>query len=125
MNCSHTLEEKTFKNGTKHLWCPVCKRHRSRGPNLAAKSKFLKRKFGDHFYTYPAWLDLRYKVLAKGPRVCALCGSPEKPLHVDHIKPRSKYPELSLSLDNLQILCASCNLGKGADDEQDFREEPK
>jgi hypothetical protein len=34
-------------------------------------------------------------------------------LHVDHVKPRSKYPELALDLDNLQILCAACNTRKG------------
>ncbi len=44
------------------------------------------------------------------------------PLHVDHIKPRSKYPDLALDINNLQILCESCNLGKGAWDETDFRE---
>ena len=38
-------------------------------------------------------------------------------LHVDHIKPRSKFPELELSLDNTQVLCADCNLGKGAWDD--------
>jgi hypothetical protein len=40
------------------------------------------------------------------------CYSTTKPLHVDHIKPVSKYPELKLEFDNLQILCENCNLGK-------------
>lgn len=37
------------------------------------------------------------------------------------MKPRSKYPELALDPDNLQVLCKACNLGKLAWDETDFR----
>jgi 5-methylcytosine-specific restriction endonuclease McrA len=46
-------------------------------------------------------------------------------MHVDHIKPRWKYPELSLSFENLQVLCKDCNLGKGGWDETDWREPEK
>lgn len=49
------------------------------------------------------------------------CGEKKK-LHVDHIKPRSKYPELQLTLSNLQVLCHDCNMGKSAWDETDWRE---
>jgi 5-methylcytosine-specific restriction endonuclease McrA len=42
-------------------------------------------------------------------------------IHIDHILPRSKYPELSLVFDNLQVLCESCNLGKSNKDETDWR----
>ena len=43
-----------------------------------------------------------------------VCGASGKQtvLHVDHIKPRSKYPELALDPNNLQVLCKDCNLGK-------------
>jgi len=44
-------------------------------------------------------------------------------LHVDHIKPRSKYPELSLTFSNLQILCEDCNFGKSNIDQTDWRPE--
>ncbi|WP_425289641.1 HNH endonuclease [Shewanella algae] len=33
-------------------------------------------------------------------------------LHVDHILPRSKYPHKALDINNMQILCEDCNLGK-------------
>jgi 5-methylcytosine-specific restriction endonuclease McrA len=41
-------------------------------------------------------------------------------LEVDHVKPRSKYPELALDLDNTQILCRACNSKKGTA-ETDYR----
>jgi len=34
--------------------------------------------------------------------------------HVDHIKPKSKYPDLAYDKTNLQVLCEECNIGKGA-----------
>ena len=70
------------------------------------------------------WRALRMKVLDKyGPR-CMCCGAtPEHgvKMHVDHIKPRRKYPELALSFDNLQVLCEECNHGKGNWNETDWR----
>lgn len=70
------------------------------------------------------WTNLRYRALQLHGRKCQCCGAkpPDVVLHVDHIKPRSKYPELSLSLDNLQILCAACNKGKSNVYEDDFRQ---
>lgn len=76
------------------------------------------------FYNTKAWLNLRLKALALYGRRCVSCGaSPQSGavLHVDHIKPRSLYPELALDIDNLQILCQACNLGKMASMEQDWR----
>ena len=49
-----------------------------------------------------------------------VCGSTER-IHVDHIKPRSKYPELELDINNLQVLCEDCNIGKSNIDETDWR----
>ena len=42
-------------------------------------------------------------------------------IHVDHIKPRSKYPHLALVFENMQILCEDCNLGKSNVDATDWR----
>ena len=78
------------------------------------------------FYMCKAWRELRYKALKKHGAKCQCCGAtPEssgKPMHVDHVKPRSKFPNLELVLSNLQILCEDCNLGKGGWDETDWRE---
>ena len=76
------------------------------------------------FYDSRDWQELRYKALKKYGRKCSCCGKTQADgavLHVDHIKPRSKYPELALDINNLQILCEDCNLGKGAWDDTDFR----
>lgn len=67
------------------------------------------------FYASAKWLSLRYQALEKFGNRCACCGaqaSDQISMHVDHIKPRSRYPELALEISNLQILCDACNLGK-------------
>lgn len=76
------------------------------------------------FYQSDAWRHVRYQALKKHGAACQCCGAkgrPGHPLHVDHIKPRSKFPELELDLSNLQILCEDCNLGKRAWDDTDWR----
>lgn len=71
-----------------------------------------------------AWLALRFKALTKYGRKCMCCGAapPKVILHVDHVKPRFFYPQLALDINNLQVLCELCNLGKGAKYFDDFRE---
>jgi hypothetical protein len=78
----------------------------------------------DPFYESREWLQLRYQALKRSNGRCACCGHPPRKgnsLHVDHIKPRSKHPELALVLDNLQVLCGNCNLGKSNTDQTDWR----
>ena len=53
---------------------------------------------------------------------CMKCGA-NKPLEIDHIKPKSIYPELYDYLDNMQILCRSCNKQKGFTLESDYRKD--
>lgn len=76
------------------------------------------------FYGSDAWRRVRYRALRRHGGLCQCCGTPPKvgaPLHVDHIKPRSRFPELALELSNLQVMCVDCNLGKGASDTIDWR----
>lgn len=75
----------------------------------------------DAFYRSRAWRQLRLKAFARYGRKCACCGARNTELHVDHIKPRSKFPKLALDIRNLQILCRDCNLGKSNVLEADFR----
>lgn len=67
------------------------------------------------FYSSRAWKILRYQAFEKYGNKCQCCGagpSDDIKLHVDHIKPRSKHPDLAFDLNNLQILCEDCNVGK-------------
>lgn len=73
------------------------------------------------FYESDAWRQLRYKVIKANGRKCQACGTVNKQIHVDHIKPRSKFPELELTFSNLQVLCIDCNLGKSNLDDTDWR----
>jgi hypothetical protein len=79
------------------------------------------------FFASRAWRELRYKVLASLGGKCCLCGRTAHHgvvLHVDHIRPASKYPDLRLDFDNLQVLCEDCNIGKSNKDASDWRSKP-
>ena len=68
-----------------------------------------------NFYLTGKWKRLRHLAFERYGNKCACCGATPNSgaqLHVDHIKPRSKYPELELDINNLQILCSVCNEGK-------------
>lgn len=77
-----------------------------------------------NFYETERWRRLRYEALKIHGRRCLVCGAGPHSgaiLHVDHIEPRSKRPDLELSLTNLQVLCEDCNLGKSNRDNIDWR----
>jgi hypothetical protein len=70
------------------------------------------------------WAEVRHEALVKYGAKCQCCGASRLTgavIHVDHIKPRSKYPHLELELDNLQVLCELCNIGKSNISEHDWR----
>lgn len=69
------------------------------------------------------WKALRKEVIKEQGRACLKCGATPslKDLHIDHIKPYKKYPELVLCKDNLQVLCKRCNFAKSFIDETDYR----
>jgi hypothetical protein len=78
------------------------------------------------FYDSRPWQRIRYQALLRNDGRCECCGNrPTEgaPLHVDHIKPRSRFPALELDLSNLQVLCRDCNLGKSNKDATDWREQ--
>ena len=65
--------------------------------------------------------SLVYRVLKEAKGRCALCGATkdERPLDIDHIKPRSKGGKTVY--ENLQVLCSKCNRTKRDTDDTDFR----
>lgn len=91
------------------------------------KKKKKQTRFTGDFYKSEEWRKLRYRVIQKYGAKCMLCGRSHSEhgvvIHVDHIKPRSKHPELDLNFDNLQVLCEDCNIGKSNNDENDYRQE--
>ena len=56
--------------------------------------------------------EQRERVFMRDGRACQLCGTDEGEMHIDHIIPRKVGGDHSL--DNLRVLCKSCNLRKGA-----------
>ena len=61
------------------------------------------------------WFKFRYRIIELHGNKCQCCGATPATgaiIQVDHIKPRSIYPELALVESNAQILCRVCNLGK-------------
>lgn len=77
------------------------------------------------FIVSSGWLKLRYQVLKSFGARCQCCGATKDDgvrIDVDHIKPRSLYPELALDFANLQVLCGPCNLGKSNRDSTNWRE---
>lgn len=70
----------------------------------------------DAFYSSSEWRAIRRKVIDEDGRRCASCVKTiveDDDLTVDHIKPRSRFPQLALERSNLQVLCRSCNSAKG------------
>lgn len=83
--------------------------------------------FRIEFYRYWNWSLVRADVISawrKGDRRCGGCGTfiRGKSIHVDHIRPRSKYPNLRYLKSNLQVLCDRCNRYKHDYDGEDWRE---
>lgn len=79
----------------------------------------------DKFYSSAKWKEVRYIALQQGGGKCCLCGAMARDgvqLHVDHIKPRSLFPEFAYDLVNLQILCSDCNMGKSNYDDTDWKQ---
>jgi len=99
------------------------KNHKHRG--IKAERRANINLLGAEFYSTKEWLSLRIRVFEKYECKCMMCGRSPKlhgvVIHIDHIKPRSKFPELSLEFTNLQILCEDCNLGKSNKYQTDYR----
>ena len=82
------------------------------------------RKTADPFIYSQEWRDLRKLAVARYGLICCKCGhenSKRSPINFDHIKPRKFFPELALSIENLQPLCGPCNRAKGNSHQTDYR----
>ena len=64
-------------------------------------------------FAYKIW---RRKILVRDNYICQICGDRNYKgrgssikLHVDHIKPFWKYPELVMEMNNGRVLCVGCH----------------
>lgn len=61
------------------------------------------------FYMSPEWKELRTKVFIRDDYTCRGCNKRGGQLEANHIKPRSKFPELKLEISNIETLCKPCH----------------
>jgi 5-methylcytosine-specific restriction endonuclease McrA len=90
----------------------------------AAKAEKSSEKRIKSFYNSWQWKKVRYEFLKGKARRCQCCGSTPaqgERIVVDHVKPLRHFWHLRLDPNNLEILCDSCNRGKGSYDTTDWR----
>ena len=68
------------------------------------------------FYRSAEWKLLREQIMNQHQNVCRMCNRvlDRSEITIDHIMPRSKFPDLPLVANNMQVLCRPCNSSKGA-----------
>lgn len=73
----------------------------------------MQHKKPDPFYLTKAWRELREVALARDNYLCQRCFKKKNKLisadMVHHIKPRLRFPDLALVLENLISLCWGCH----------------
>lgn len=90
------------------------------------KAQKQERNNDDPFYKRKyQWGKLRLKIISRDNGFCQRCYYKygiinDENLQVHHIKPRSKYPELTFDESNLVTLCKTCNTHLGVREELDF-----
>lgn len=84
------------------------------------KQEVNERKTYEKFYRTPEWRILRKVFLRTQNKInshyiCYLCQKPIywRDLTIDHLKPRSKFPDLALEITNLRLAHRQCNSSKG------------
>lgn len=80
----------------------------ARGVDLAKE----KEKQGKDPVQSQRWKLLRKSVLERDAYTCRHCGSTQGTLHIDHVKPRYIWPELTWEPSNIVTLCKPCHLKK-------------
>lgn len=115
------LKPFTFKEEKKK---PKLKKSNNENKKKLSEIQLAYRDMAFEFYRSFEWRSLRYKVLSDNGGKCCLCGRSRKDgviLHVDHIIPLSKNWSKRLDINNLQVLCEDCNMGKSNKDNIDWR----
>lgn len=98
-------------------------RRKLKGKKPLSRKQRLLFAPGHVFYRSKRWRELRRRVFRHYGYRCMSCRAVDTEMHVDHIKPRSKHPHLSLTFENLQVLCKDCNMEKSNKHAKDYREQ--
>ncbi len=91
---------------------------------IEALQEYARNNQVDIDYYNVEYRKKRHEVFLRDGEMCGRCGAVPKVgvyLTIDHIKPVSKYPELFLDIDNMQVLCNECNQEKSNKHETDYR----
>lgn len=110
------------------LSCKFCSKEIIAKPSYAKRAKFCSQVCAGKSQTgenSKAWKggtskerelfqgSLEYKTFRKAvlerDKKCTECGTKEKWLQLDHIKPWALFPEFRLEMDNARILCIDCH----------------
>lgn len=91
-------------------WATRVKISKDRKDNIK-KIYLINEEVMQIFYFSEEWSLCKKWVYEKYINVCFDCGKTER-LSVDHVRPISCHPKLSLNVKNLQILCLDCNKKK-------------
>ena len=78
------------------------------------------------FYATKEWHKIRTKALIRDNYTCTVCKRPKGAgyrLHVDHILPLKQRPDLALTLENLRVLCQSCDNKRHVEKAKEFVQE--
>lgn len=85
-----------------------------------------KRGEGNHNWIGGGWLYVRKQVLVLQDYTCQNCGLREPDImEVNHKLERSKYPELSRDINNMEVLCPNCHRRKTNAFLRTNKQEPK
>ena len=85
------------------------------GINIRTQSEAQPRKIGSASQRWKggSWLWVRKQIVIRDDYTCQICGLREPEIMmVDHILPKSMYPELKLKMNNLITLCPNCHARK-------------
>jgi len=63
----------------------------------------------ERLYKSPEWKELQKQCFKKDNYICQLCKIRGGHLQMHHIKPKAKYPELQLCINNVVTLCKKCH----------------
>ncbi len=80
------------------------------------KCSVFKNLYCELYELYDSKDELKTKIRDRSESRCPYCGTIDNPFNVDHILPRSKYPEFSMFNHNLIGVCSSCNTRYKGDD---------